>query len=235
MRCAIGNTCCIRRFAKADVHRRAASPSAPYDLRFGEEPPACEGHKSRNFVTNNARSAPTGERYQGNGPTLEVSAAHQLLEEVTATMLQPVSPHGRHESEFLMVVDDDPSMSDMLERVLVEQGYGTMHAKDGKAALEILQRGIVPSVILLDLMMPRMGGLEFVERLERDDTFCDIPVILMSGHAALARGNKVRNMHLLPKPFKPDELLRLVRTLGRQSFSRWVTPGVERMRIAGQR
>ena len=93
-------------------------------------------------------------------------------------------------------------VSGMLERVLSGEGYRTMQAKDGKAALEVLQQGIVPSVILLDLMMPRMGGLELVERLERDDTFCNIPIILMSGHSTLARGDKVRGMHLLPKPFE---------------------------------
>jgi DNA-binding response OmpR family regulator len=148
----------------------------------------------------------------------------------------PLSPPARRPEEFLLIVDDDPGIAQMLERVLVDEGYGTMQARDGKAALEILQQqGIVPSVILLDLMMPRMGGLEFLERLERDDTFCDIPIILMSGHATLARGNMVRNLHMLPKPFAPDELLRLVRNLGRQSSSRWVTPGMDRLRASGQR
>lgn len=133
--------------------------------------------------------------------------------------------------EVLMIVDDDQQVSESIGRVLTGQGYDTMLAGDGKEALEILQRGIVPSVILLDLMMPRMGGLELVERLERDDTFCNIPIILMSGHASLARGQKVRDLHLLPKPFDSSDLLRLVRVMARQSASRWETP--DRMRIAG--
>ena len=118
------------------------------------------------------------------------------------------------QGELLMIVDDDRGVSGMLDRVLNGHGYTTMYAADGKAALEMLQKGIVPSVMLLDLMMPRMGGLELVERLERDDTFSGIPIILMSGHATLARGDKVRNLHLLPKPFDTAQLLRLVRTLG---------------------
>ena len=149
--------------------------------------------------------------------------------------MPPISRHAGPDAEFLMIVDDDPGVSRMLERVLREEGYETVLAGDGLAALEILQRGIVPAVILLDLMMPRMGGLELVERLERDDTFCDIPIVLLSEHATLARGNKVRSLHLLPKPFEPDELLRVVRNLARKSFSRWITPGVERVRVAGQK
>jgi chemosensory pili system protein ChpA (sensor histidine kinase/response regulator) len=150
-------------------------------------------------------------------------------------MIQP-RLHTPQETEFVMIVDDDEGVSTLLQRLLSQEGYGTMLARNGRAALDILQRGgIVPSVILLDLMMPRMGGLEFVERLERDDTFCDIPVILMSGHAALAAGNKVRNLNLLPKPFRTDEVLRLVRTVARRTSSRWVTSVVDQTQIADQR
>jgi DNA-binding response OmpR family regulator len=145
-------------------------------------------------------------------------------------------PSSRLPEEFVLIVEDDVNIAEMLARVLADEGYETMHASDGKAALEILQQqGVVPSVILLDLIMPRMGGLEFVERLERDDTFCGIPIILMSSHTALAQGDKVRNLHFLPKPFKPDELVRLVGSLERQSFSRWVVPTVDRLRVSGQR
>ena len=141
-----------------------------------------------------------------------------------------------HETEFLMIVDDDEGVCTLLRRLLSQEGYGTMLARNGRVALDILQRGgIVPSVILLDLMMPRMGGLELLERLGRDDTFCDIPIILMSGHAALAAGTKVRNLNLLPKPFKTDEVLRLVRTVARRTSSRWATHVVDPMQIADQR
>jgi DNA-binding response OmpR family regulator len=137
-----------------------------------------------------------------------------------------------HETEFLMIVDDDEGVSTLLQRLLSQEGYGTMVARNGRVALDMLQRGgIVPSIILLDLMMPRMGGLELIERLERDDTFCDIPIVLMSGHAALAAGNKARNLNLLPKPFKTDDVLRIVRTVARRTSSRWVTYVVDQVPV----
>ena len=140
-------------------------------------------------------------------------------------MIQPPS-RTPDETDFVLIVDDDDILSRSLDRVLSREGYGTMLARDGKAALDILQRGgIVPSVILVDLMMPRMGGLALVERLERDATFCSIPVILMSGHVALARGNNVRDLQFLPKPFRPDDILLLVRHVARRTSSRWARPG----------
>jgi two-component system response regulator CpxR len=125
------------------------------------------------------------------------------------------------EREAILIVDDDREIAQLLEKLLASEGYQTIAVRNGKQALEILQQGTVPSVILLDLMMPVMSGWELVERLERDDTLCQIPVVLMSGHTRLANGGKLRDLHLLPKPFNPQEMLRLVRALARQSSSRW--------------
>ena len=148
---------------------------------------------------------------------------------------QHMTPHPKrslYEDDFLLIVEDDEGVSTLLQRLLSEQGYRTMHARDGKAALEILQQGgVVPSIILLDLIMPRMGGLELVERLERDHSFSEIPIILMSGHGALARGDKIRKLHLLAKPFGAEELFELVDSLARRSSCRWVVSGDQRTRV----
>jgi CheY-like chemotaxis protein len=136
------------------------------------------------------------------------------------------------ERESVMVVDDDRTIAQAIQRLLEQEDYATILAHDGKQALEILQRGTVPSVILLDLIMPVMGGWELVERLERDDTLCDIPIVLMSGHSRLAQGGKLRDLHLLPKPFDSADLLRLIRSVARQSSSRWESPRGARFRIA---
>src|SRR5258708_38229306 len=150
-------------------------------------------------------SAMAGEeassRERGQSPFL--LRAHPLRRGVTGGLMMNQSSQDTPDAaDSVLIVDDDDSLSRSLQRVLSEEGYVTIRARDGKAALDILQRGgLVPSVILLDLMMPRMGGLELVERLERDDTFCDIPIIFMSGRPALAGGDKVRHRHLLSKPF----------------------------------
>src|SRR6266700_5821500 len=69
-------------------------------------------------------------------------------------MIQP-RLHTPHDTDFVMIVDDDESIARLLQSLLGQEGYGTIVARDGKAALEILQhQAIVPSVILLDLIMP---------------------------------------------------------------------------------
>ena len=143
---------------------------------------------------------------------------------------RPASP----DADYILIVDDDAAIRRSLERTLSHAGYGTAMADDGRTAFELLQRAETsPSLILVDLVMPRMSGLQLVERLERDDTFCQIPVVVMSGHSALTLGNAVRDMHVLLKPFASDELIGLVRTLGRRSASRWAIPSTERVRVSG--
>jgi len=143
---------------------------------------------------------------------------------------QPVPP----DADYVLIVDDDAAVCRSLDRTLRRAGYATATADDGRAAFELLQRAETsPSVILIDLMMPRMSGLQLVERLERDDTFCQIPIVLMSGHSALTHGDAVRDMHVLLKPFPSEELVGLVRTLACKSASRWAVAGPERVRVAG--
>ncbi len=143
------------------------------------------------------------------------------------TMIHLDSQRVLQESRLVMVVEDDRQLSALLERGLSDEGYRTTRARDGKDALEILQReAIVPSLILLDLMMPRMGGLQFLERLRRDDTFADVPVILMSGHAALTHSVSCANLRFFPKPFGLEELLAEVRTTAGRSSSRWAAQSI---------
>jgi DNA-binding response OmpR family regulator len=141
----------------------------------------------------------------------------------------PATPDG----DYILIVDDDATIRRSLERTLGQAGYGTAMADDGRSAFELLQRAETsPSLILIDLVMPRMSGLQLVERLERDDTLCQIPVVIMSGHSALTLGDAVRDMHVLLKPFATDELMGLVRMLGRRSASRWAVPASERIRVS---
>ncbi len=150
--------------------------------------------------------------------------------------MSAVSRQATYENEFVLIVDDDDLAAGMLERVLAREGCRAKRVRDGKEALEMLQRdGVVPSVILLDLMMPRMGGLELIERLERDDSFRQIPVILMSGHPSLARSPKIRVLDYLPKPFDAAELMTLIRAVSQRSCSRWTAAAaatIDRVRAA---
>ncbi|ABS26459.1 response regulator receiver modulated diguanylate cyclase [Anaeromyxobacter sp. Fw109-5] len=115
----------------------------------------------------------------------------------------------------LLVVDDEADAREVLTEVL-EPEYEVMLAEDGEAAVD-LAREEHPDVVLMDLFMPRLDGLQALERLRSDASTSDIPVIFVSGHGDDAV--KVRSLDLgavdyLQKPFSERELrARVERTL----------------------
>lgn len=112
----------------------------------------------------------------------------------------------------VLLVDDDPSFREMLALVLESRGFHTLLAGDGAEALEKLRAGPRPELMVVDLRMPRMNGIEFLHALHRDAAWRDIPAIVMTGdlggtREALAAGARA----CLYKPFDPDELLSSIR------------------------
>jgi CheY-like chemotaxis protein len=79
----------------------------------------------------------------------------------------------------VLVVDDDPKTRDMLRRTLQKAGWMVAEAANGCEAIETLERSN-PALILLDLMMPGMDGFEVLERLQGDETWREVPVIIVT-------------------------------------------------------
>jgi signal transduction histidine kinase/DNA-binding response OmpR family regulator len=79
----------------------------------------------------------------------------------------------------VLVVDDDPKTRDMLRRTLQKAGWSVAEAANGCEALESLERA-KPALILLDLLMPGIDGFEVLERLQGDETWRDVPVIIVT-------------------------------------------------------
>src|ERR1041384_371703 len=126
-------------------------------------------------------------------------------------------------AESILIVEDDASVAGALSRFLDAVGYSTTSARDGREALDVLQRGVCPSVLLVDLMMPVMSGWELIERLKRDVTLSEIPVVVISGYPRPAAPAKLRdaNVPVVEKPIRFDDLLHTIRTVARPSSSRW--------------
>jgi len=82
----------------------------------------------------------------------------------------------------ILVVDDVPDNLDILQMRLENQGYEVVTAGDGVEALEKV-RELQPDLVLLDIMMPRMDGIEAVKRLKADTALPFIPVILVTARA----------------------------------------------------
>jgi CheY-like chemotaxis protein len=83
-------------------------------------------------------------------------------------------------SETVLVVEDDPDLREMMEQMLHLEGFATLTAPNGQAALDLLHSGAAVKVILLDLMMPVMDGWEFRRRQRADPRLARIPVVVMS-------------------------------------------------------
>jgi CheY-like chemotaxis protein len=109
------------------------------------------------------------------------------------------------EPNVVMIVDDDPALTDGLTELLEDEGYVVVAARDGVDALEQLRAGLRPSVILLDLMMPRMDGWDFRQAQLRDADLRDIPIVVISaaGFSATSVKAQFGDIDFLPKP--PDE------------------------------
>ena len=115
----------------------------------------------------------------------------------------------------ILVVDDEPSIVDLVRFTLEDGDVRVVEASDGAEAL-VLARRIKPDLILLDVQMPRLDGLEVCRQLRREPAFAHVPIILLTaaGQAAdRARGLGAGADEYLTKPFSPLALLALVEAL----------------------
>jgi signal transduction histidine kinase/DNA-binding response OmpR family regulator/PAS domain-containing protein len=95
-------------------------------------------------------------------------------------LMRVVGRHVRGDGRAqVLVVDDDPKTRDMLRRTLQKAGWTVAEAANGCEAIEALERA-KPALVLLDLMMPGMDGFEVLERLHDDETWRDVPVIIIT-------------------------------------------------------
>lgn len=111
----------------------------------------------------------------------------------------------------ILIVDDEASIRKSLEGVLSDEGYSCALADDGADALSRLQ-SIRPSLVLLDIWMPGMDGIETLRRMKAAQP--ETPVIMMSGHATIStaiKATKVGASDFIEKPLELDLVLNAIR------------------------
>lgn len=114
----------------------------------------------------------------------------------------------------VVLVEDEEVLLEVLESKLKKEGFEVFSAKDGMAGLDLI-KAILPDIILLDVVMPRMDGFEVLENLKKDPELSKIPVIIISNSGqdveigrALALGVKD---YLVKAEFDPQEVLDKIR------------------------
>ena len=108
----------------------------------------------------------------------------------------------------ILVVDDDPHAVEILTRMLDREGYACLSANSGAEALQLLRENPV-DVLLLDVMMPEMDGLQVCERLQADEDLRQIPVMLLTArddYPTRERGMNLKVSEFLTKPVNKREL-----------------------------
>jgi PAS domain S-box-containing protein len=134
-----------------------------------------------------------------------------------ATAAAPALPElpsldGLRGQERVLVVEDDLMVRQTTRRILIEFGYEVVEAPDGDAALRLLDTMATPDVVITDLVMPSLDGVELSARLRQ--RWPQLPVILVSGYTNRPESVRQASSHItryLSKPFSPTELLQLVR------------------------
>lgn len=119
-------------------------------------------------------------------------------------------------NEKILVVDDDTNICELLRLYLTKEGYQVTVANDGEEGLEKFNQ-VKPDMVLLDVMMPKMDGVQVLQRLREEGV--RTPVMMLtakSGKDDRITGFNAGADDYLPKPFEPDELICRVRAMLRR-------------------
>jgi DNA-binding response OmpR family regulator len=108
----------------------------------------------------------------------------------------------------VLVVEDDPSVRGLLQTLLSAEGYDVVTASDGLAGL-VKASAANPALVLLDLMMPDLGGVRVLEEMRSDASLSGIPVIVVTGKIDAVPGMRqvLGDDNVFLKPFGVGELL----------------------------
>lgn len=118
--------------------------------------------------------------------------------------------------QFILIADDDPAMTKLVQAVVEGEGYVAATAKDGKDAYKALRSGATFVAAIIDINMPYIDGNDLVKFMRKDSRFAEIPVLIMTGDRdprTSAKAISSGAISFLPKPFTNSQLRTALRTL----------------------
>ena len=114
----------------------------------------------------------------------------------------------------ILLVEDEEIMIDLLQKKLTKEGYEVSVARDGEEGLKLM-REVKPALILLDIVMPKMGGFEVMEQMAKEPELRDIPVIVISNSGQPVELDKAQKLGakdwLIKTEFDPQEVIEKVK------------------------
>lgn len=115
----------------------------------------------------------------------------------------------------ILILDDQASIRGLLVSLL-EDEYEIVTGNSGMEGVQLLKGGLMPDLILLDLLMPELSGLQFLDFLRTSGIFGEVPVIVLSGAEDFHMKNRCQEMGInafVPKPFNPLELKQKIKQI----------------------
>jgi two-component system phosphate regulon response regulator PhoB len=119
----------------------------------------------------------------------------------------------------ILIVEDEPEIGELLSLQLTKSGYRTTHVQSGEDAMAVIGQSM-PSLVLLDIMLPGMDGLEVCRRIKWNDTARSIPIIMVSAkgeESDIVTGLELGADDYIVKPFSSKVLIARVRNTLRRS------------------
>ena len=121
------------------------------------------------------------------------------------------------QKKIILLVEDDPFLSDMYVTKFTESGYDIKAAMDGQQGLDMLNGGLRPDMALLDIVMPKMDGIELLTAIKKEEKLKDTPVVLLTNlgqETDIQRGMELGALDYLVKAhFTPSEVVKRVESL----------------------
>ncbi len=117
----------------------------------------------------------------------------------------------------VMIVDDDAFILNMYKIKFTKEGFTPTLATNGKEALDIAHSGFVPDVLFIDLIMPIMGGMEFLETIRKEKIYENVPIIVLTNQSQVSDIDAAKNLgvrsYIVKATTIPSEIVDEVRKL----------------------
>jgi len=119
----------------------------------------------------------------------------------------------------ILIIEDEKLMLDLLQRKLTKEGYEISVARDGEEGIRVIKE-VKPNLILLDIIMPKMGGFEVMEEMNKDKELKKIPVIVISNSGQPVELDRAQNLGakdwMIKTEFDPQEVIdKVVKQIGK--------------------
>jgi len=119
----------------------------------------------------------------------------------------------------ILLIEDEEIMINLLQKKLTQEGYEVAVARDGQEGLKAMKEAM-PDLILLDVIMPKMGGFEVMEEMQKDEALKSIPVIIVSNSGQPVELDQAKKLGakdwLIKTEFDPQEVIdKVVKQIGK--------------------